>query len=53
MEDRRVPCDDVAVSVRAKLLSAILPLVLVVVAIGSMTVVTAMRLGEKPEAMLR
>ena len=40
-------------SVRAKLLLAIAPLVLAIVAIGGMTVVTASRLGANPEAMLR
>lgn len=41
------------VSVRAKLLLAILPLVLAIVAIGGVTVVTAVRLGDNPEAILR
>ena len=53
VEERRVSCDDAVVSVRAKLLLAIVPLVLAIVAIGGLTVVTAVRLGDNPEAILR
>lgn len=40
-------------SFRAKLMLAILPLALAIVAIGGRTVLTAVRLGASPEAMLR
>ena len=39
--------------VRAKLLLAVLPLVLAIAGIGALSILTAAQLGENPDAMLR